>query len=338
LEAKPWDVLVVGAGITGLETAKLLGEMGFDVLLVEKKPQLGGHAALYQCKALDGKCVECGACLVGDAQRKVLSNKKVVPMTGTTILNCQREGNLFKLELVREGVVSFASAKAVILCNGFRPFDPSTQKNLSYGKSNSILTALEVEDILRNNGKLLRPGSHEVPKSICFIQCVGSRNERNIYCSRVCCGYAIRIANLLKSLQPDLDITFFYMDIQTFSRSFVDDWAKIREKFTFIRQIPGELIPNKDGTISIYAKIDGVIKELFYDLVILSCGITPSEDLDQLAQIFKMKKNKDGFLSPSPENGVFALGTATGPKGIADCIAEVRCGLGGVVEYLEAWR
>jgi len=338
LEAKPWDALVLGAGISGLEAANLLGEMGFEVLLVERKPQLGGYAALYQCKAVDGKCVECGACLVGDAVRKVLSNKKVVPMTGAKILNCHKDNGLFKLELMREGEVSLAFAKAVILCNGFSPFDPSTQKNLSYGKASNILTALEVEEILRNNGKLLRPETLEVPKTICFVQCVGSRNEKNIYCSKVCCGYAIRIANLIKSIQPDLNITFFYMDIQTFSRSFADDFPKLKQKYTFIRQIPGELIVNNDGSISVYAKLDGVIKELYYDLVILSCGISPPEDLDSVVELFKVKRNNDGFLRPSPEGGIFAFGTATGPKGITDCIREVRCGLKGVVDYLEAGK
>ena len=41
-----YDVMVVGAGVAGMETAALLGDMGYDVLLVEKEPSIGGKSIL----------------------------------------------------------------------------------------------------------------------------------------------------------------------------------------------------------------------------------------------------------------------------------------------------
>jgi heterodisulfide reductase subunit A len=39
------DVMVVGGGISGIQTALDLAETGFKVYLVEKSPAIGGHMA-----------------------------------------------------------------------------------------------------------------------------------------------------------------------------------------------------------------------------------------------------------------------------------------------------
>ena len=41
--ATDYDVLVVGAGIGGMESALKLGDMGYKVLLVEKDASVGGR-------------------------------------------------------------------------------------------------------------------------------------------------------------------------------------------------------------------------------------------------------------------------------------------------------
>ena len=40
-----YDVLIVGGGIAGMESALTLGDMGYTVLLVEKEPSIGGKMA-----------------------------------------------------------------------------------------------------------------------------------------------------------------------------------------------------------------------------------------------------------------------------------------------------
>lgn len=335
METKAWDAVVIGAGISGLEVANRLGKLGYEVLLVEKEKELGGHARQYNCKALQDLCTKCNACLVNDRIKEVLSNKKVVLMVSCTLEKVERDQGRLMLTLRKNGNIAYAYSRCIIFCHGFKMFDPLKQKNLAYGKSPNIITALEAEKIIKHRGKLLRPSDNAEPKTLCFIQCVGSRNKEHNYCSQVCCGYAIRIAQLVKLLQPDIQITFFYMDIQTFSRDFANKFHEIKGQFEFIRQIPGELFPNNDGTISLYAKVNNKIEEMTFDLVILSSGITPQEDPVNLEALGCMK-DKDGFLRFKSQEGIFALGTSRGPMSISDCVLDVTSKLPEIVSYLEA--
>jgi len=41
-----YDVMIVGAGVAGMETAASMGDMGYRVLLVEKNASIGGKAIL----------------------------------------------------------------------------------------------------------------------------------------------------------------------------------------------------------------------------------------------------------------------------------------------------
>ncbi|MEN7973842.1 MAG: FAD-dependent oxidoreductase, partial [Verrucomicrobiota bacterium] len=56
-----YDVMVVGAGIAGMETAASLGDMGYKVLLVEKNSSIGGKAILLS-KVFP--TLDCASCIV----------------------------------------------------------------------------------------------------------------------------------------------------------------------------------------------------------------------------------------------------------------------------------
>ena len=56
-----YDVMVVGAGVAGMETAASLGDMGYKVLLVDKKPSIGGRAILLS-KVFP--TLDCASCIV----------------------------------------------------------------------------------------------------------------------------------------------------------------------------------------------------------------------------------------------------------------------------------
>jgi heterodisulfide reductase subunit A len=49
--------------------------------------------------------------------------------------------------------------------------------------------------------------------SVVMIQCVGCRNEERNYCSRICCGEAVKNALKLKEINPKRDVYILFRDM-----------------------------------------------------------------------------------------------------------------------------
>jgi heterodisulfide reductase subunit A-like polyferredoxin len=77
-----YDVMIVGAGIAGMETAALLGDMGYKVLLVEKEPSLGGKSILLS-KVFP--TLDCASCIVTPKMAAVAHHPQVTPMVYTEV-------------------------------------------------------------------------------------------------------------------------------------------------------------------------------------------------------------------------------------------------------------
>jgi heterodisulfide reductase subunit A-like polyferredoxin len=77
-----YDTMVVGGGIAGMETAALLGDMGYDVLLVEKEPSIGGKSILLS-KVFP--TLDCASCIVTPKMAAVAHHPQVTPMVYTEV-------------------------------------------------------------------------------------------------------------------------------------------------------------------------------------------------------------------------------------------------------------
>ena len=230
------------------------------------------------------------------------------------------------------------SGRAVVVASGFAPFDPEIKARFGYGLVPGVLTALELESMLREDA--WAPGrGDETLGSVAFIQCVGSRDAKigRNYCSRVCCGYAVRMARLLSRRFPALTPAIFYMDMQNFEREFEERLDEIRQEVRFIRSIPAEIRKGADGRPELiyHGPGDRRVVEAF-DLVVLSIGMTPAppEALTHLGL------NHDGFLGADGEgvttewDGVYVAGTAQGPRSIEETITHAIGAAGRAASHL----
>jgi heterodisulfide reductase subunit A-like polyferredoxin len=77
-----YDVMIVGAGVAGMETAALLGDMGYTVLLVEKEPSIGGKSILLS-KVFP--TLDCASCIVTPKMAAVAHHPQVTPMVYTEV-------------------------------------------------------------------------------------------------------------------------------------------------------------------------------------------------------------------------------------------------------------
>ncbi|OPX60466.1 MAG: CoB--CoM heterodisulfide reductase iron-sulfur subunit A [Methanobacterium sp. PtaB.Bin024] len=229
----------------------------------------------------------------------------------------------------------------IIVATGFDPYDPTEKKEWSYEDAQNVITGLELERLINASGptmgKVLKPSDGEKPKSVAFIQCVGSRDEQinKPYCSRVCCMYAMKNAQLIKDKAPDTDVAIYYMDIRAFGKGFEEFYKRSQEKYgiKFIRGRPANILLNPDETLSIRAEdsLLGRITEYDYDMVVLSVGLEPPEGSEVLRQTLGLSKSADGFLLEAhPKlrpvdtltDGIYLAGVSQGPKDIPDSVAQ----------------
>lgn len=230
-------------------------------------------------------------------------------------------------------------ADSVILATGFRPFDPTEKPRFGYGRVPGVITALELENMLRADNWTSGTGDKQI-RSVAFIQCVGSRDPSigRDYCSRVCCGYGLRLARLLRSRFPSIDLSMFYMDIQTYDRDFEQRLSLAEKEVRLIRSIPGEIRTSQDGRAEvIYHGPDERRVAESFDLVVLSIGISPNP----IQGFLEVESNVDGFAGPDGESvetgvdGLFVAGTAQGPRSIEDTITHAIKAAGAAASYVE---
>ncbi|HSR32395.1 MAG TPA: CoB--CoM heterodisulfide reductase iron-sulfur subunit A family protein, partial [Anaerolineae bacterium] len=104
---------------------------------------------------------------------------------------------------------------SIIVATGYDPFEPERKPELGYGRYPGVVSALEFERLAAANGPtgghIVIPGTDREPEHIVFIHCVGSRDKQvgNEYCSRVCCMYTAKQANVVLDQLPDARVTVF---------------------------------------------------------------------------------------------------------------------------------
>jgi len=337
-------VVVVGGGVAGITCASELAREGIKVTLMEKEAAIGGRVANYCCKATD-QCNRCFVCVSDKDRERVQKRQDVTLMTGSRVIRVGKKASGFVVEAASEGFDSSRrlDADAVIFTTGFKPFDATLKGELGYGRYKDVVTGLDLERMLREKGRITKPSDGNAPKRVAFIQCVGSRDESigNLYCSKACCAYALRMARVIRNQDAESQISFFYMDIQPAGRMF-DETLKACESdpdFSFIRAIPSKIYQyyQKNGLMMrVLDNETGEIGERFFDMIVLSVGMVPDEENDDLYEGLGIGKNIEGFMDGGTAGkGIFMAGTVTGPKDIERSVMEAKRTVLSTLRYLE---
>jgi heterodisulfide reductase subunit A len=249
-------------------------------------------------------------------------------------------GKLNAIDFSMEDKVSWEDAGAIVVATGFDHFDPSVMSEYGYGRFQNVITSMEMERL--NNsagptaGDLIRPSDLKNPKRLAFINCVGSRDKRyNPYCSNFCCMYSIKNAVLLKQMDPDLDISIYYMDIRTPSKGYEEFYDRARELGIHFIQGRPSLITEDEKTRNLFVHSEdvalGKVIELEYDMVMLNQAGVPQPDQATMSSVLNIVQSPGGFfmeyhpkLRPmdTPTDGVFLAGACQGLKDIPSSVAQ----------------
>jgi heterodisulfide reductase subunit A len=317
--------LVVGGGLSGMTAALSLAQQGFESYLVEKSDKLGGYLNRLRY-TLEGDDVQARLKRLieevhNDLRIKVLTNAEISEFSGHI-------GN-FHATIKTKDRTEKVDVGAVIVATGAREYQPT---EYLYGKSSDVLTQLELEERIAD-----APDTVKNAKTIVMIQCVGSRDDERVYCSRVCCGQAVKNALKLKELNPAAKIYVLHRDIRTYAAKELA-YKEAREKgVLFLRydpeHKPGAVLANGQLTVRAYdASIDATI-DIKPDLLVLSAGIVPHEKSAELGSLLKVSLDRDGFFLEAhlklrpldfASEGMFLCGLAHSPKYIEESIAQAR--------------
>jgi heterodisulfide reductase subunit A len=320
--------LVIGGGITGMQAALDIAEAGFQAILVEASPGLGGHAAqLHQLFPT----LEPARDLVEHLRERVIRHPRITVLLSAQVREVNGYVGNFRARIQQGEISKELPAGTIIVATGYNVFDAHRKPEFGYGTYPEVITTLDLEDDLNHSRDL----SHL--KSIVFIQCVGSRDQTlgNPYCSRVCCMVTAKQAYLLRQKLPDARVSVLYMDVRTFGKGCEEFYDRVREAGVLYRRSnPAEII-RKQGKLFVRFEdtLTGKPEEIPADLVVLAVGLEPGPGTSDIAQLLKLPRSTDGFLMEAHPKlrpvdtataGVLIAGCCQGPKDMGDSLAQAR--------------
>jgi heterodisulfide reductase subunit A2 len=331
--------MVVGAGIAGIQSALDIADAGFQVYLIEQADEIGGHAAQLArtfptMESVDALLAPCLARVQDHPQIEVLTGRRVTAVGGYY-------GNFEVTVADRAGRQITLKVGSIVVATGYDLFDAGRKPELGYAAYPEVITSMEFERLVSpdgpTGGALIVNGKK--PERIVFVQCVGSRDVQvgNPHCSRICCMYTAKQANVVLENAPDADVTVFYIDIRAFGKNFEEFYDQVRERGVFYRRgNVSEIVHNPDGDGVIVKAEDTLLHrpvDLPADLVVLAVGIEPNRKTQEVATLLRLSNSADGFLAEAHPKlrpvdtvvaGVYLAGCCQAPKDIPDSIAQAR--------------
>ena len=405
------DVVVIGAGIAGIQTALDIAGHGIQVHLIEREPSIGGHMAqldktfptndcsmcilspkmvdvarhpkikiytLSEVKAIEGEvghfrvtiikhpryvdeiaCTGCGDCIqicpvevynrfdAGMGVRKAIYRPHPQAMPDKVVKDAEHciecglcydscGPDAIRHEDKDEEIT--LDAASVVITTGYTIFDACRKSQFGYLLLPDVITSLELERMINASGPtggvLKRLSDGTEPKSIVFVQCVGSRDMTidRPYCSCVCCMQAIKNAILIREKHPEIDVTICYMDIRAYGKGYEEYFERAKSVgVKFLRGMPSDILSDKKRLILQVENTEtSEVQILHPDLVVLSVGIGPAQDAAQVAERFGIPVEDTGFIKPVNDAvdtvgtirpGIYVAGTVTAPRDIPDSVA-----------------
>ncbi|MBA3012037.1 MAG: CoB--CoM heterodisulfide reductase iron-sulfur subunit A family protein [Desulfobacula sp.] len=331
--------LVVGGGIAGMTCALSIAGQGHEVHLVEKAKDLGGMARRIH-STLEGLDVQT---YLDNLIQQVYRNPLIHVSHEAAIKRVEGYLGNFTTTIETEGRVKQIQHGASVLAIGADVYTPT---EYLYGENERVFTHIDL-------GQQLALGNQTIlgAESLVMIQCVGCRNEDNNYCSRVCCGHAVKNSLKLKEKNPDMRIYILFRDMRTYG--FREDAYRQAAELgvQFIRYTPEDPPVAQAVTeggremirVVVADPILGQRLELDADILSLAAAVIPSASVHEIAAHFKVTLSPDNFFKEAhvklkpvefATDGVFLCGTAHYPKHIPESINQAYGAAGRVLTLL----
>jgi len=316
--------LVIGGGVAGMNAALYLADQGFEAVLVEKEGRLGGNA----WNLLENDQGEPIRPMLEDLIRRVEEHPLITVLTSARLKTVDGSVGSFRSLVEVNGSEREIFYGAAVLALGGRQAEPD---EYLYGHDPRVMTHLQCDALLAQEPDKIRSA-----RNVVFIQCVGSREPRRPYCSRVCCTHTVKSAIRMKTLNPDLDVYVLYRDMRTYGMR-EELYQKARALGVLFVRYTVETKPRVSADqgalhVDVFDPILSRTLRIGADYVVLAAAVEPNVGQD-VVDLFKCGVNADGFLTEAhPKlrpvdlsvDGLFVAGLCHYPKPVDETIAQAR--------------
>ena len=315
--------LVIGGGISGMTAALELARQGFEVHLVEREKELGGHLRHIHYLLRSEDPQERLMTTIKD----VSENERIHVHLNTEIVNVKGYVGNFKTTVRADENETQIEHGIIIVATGATEYEPT---EYLYGIDPGVLTQHELEERLAKGQFNAR--------TVIMIQCVGARTKDRPNCSRICCSQAIKNALKIKELSSETEVYVLYKDIRTygFNEDYYREAANKGVLFICYDDEHKPKVTQENGKLMVLAwePILGLFVPIETDILTLSVATVANPDNECLARVLKIPLTKDGFFLEAhaklrpldfATDGIFLCGLAHSPKLIEESISQA-CG------------
>ena len=285
-------ILVVGGGITGMTAAVEAAEAGYEVDIVEKAAQLGGHAAqLYRRVPTRAPYADPEDTGVEALIAKIEASPKITVHLNARVGRTSGAPGRFAVDISTEsGGTVTEQFGAIVQASGFVPYDANKLPEFAYGKTKDVVTNLELEALVKaaSGGPIKRPSDGKEVRSVAFVQCAGQRSEKEghlPYCSGFCCTTSIKQAMYFREQNAGCDTTVLFSDLRTPGAPGEDFYRAAQQKqVTFSKGQVSEVVPGATLKVKFKDLILNEDTEMDCDLVVLATGMVANSGPDPYAE------------------------------------------------------
>jgi heterodisulfide reductase subunit A len=344
--------------LTYSELGEVKGQAGNFTVKILKKPRYVDAAKCTGCSTCIEKCpvkvpseFDMG---LGNRKAVYMPFKQAVPLvaaidperclyfTKGVCKICQKVCPSNAINYEQKPEETELNVSSIILATGFDVFDPSRMSEYGYGRFRNVVHSMEFERIIcasgPTDGHLVRPSDGKEPKSVVFVQCVGSRSQHGDFpfCSSVCCVYATKESILIREHAPETQVYIMYIDMRAVGKGFQEfvDRAKKEYGVKYVKAHPGGITEDpttKNLQVHYEDMKTGEMKTLDADMVVLCPALIPKADNKKLARAMDLEVDEFGFFksknlltAPMDTNvpGIYICGYCQCPKDIPESVAQ----------------
>lgn len=271
--------------------------------------------------------------------KPVIERSQCVFFARNSCRACEKFCPAGAIDFSQEDEILTLDVGSIIVATGYDLFAREAAGEYGGGKLPDVVDGLQFERLLAASGptagQVKRPSDGTTPRSIAFVQCVGSRDPEHgmPYCSKVCCMVTAKHVLMYKHKVPASQVYVFYMDVRAAGKGYEEfvQRAMAEEGVLYLRGRVARIFQD-EGRLAVWGAdtLSGKKIQVEVDMVVLATAMISNRGSRDLATLLGIAVDEQGFyreqsmLHPveTSRPGIFIAGAGRGPLDIPETVAQ----------------